>query len=482
MIQPTILDRSPPHSLEAERGVLGSLFIDPRVADDVALAVRPAEFYSPSYRRFYEELLAMHNAGKPIDVLLLAERLKARGDLEAVGGSNLLLEIAQEFPTAANATHYAGIVRDKAVVRDLIHASSEILRDAYDQTAEPRELIGQAEARIFAVADNRTAAVDSRPVGDILTASMAALKSHKLGEFQGVATGFPDLDVRLGGLRPGTLTILAARPSMGKSAFAANIAVNVAFGYAKTVLFISLEMSDLEIGDRILSAHSGVPLSDMRNVPTAAQSEKLVAAMSELSKSKLLIDDSSSLSMTEIAAKCRRNKRKHGLDLVVIDYLQLIDPDDKRRPREEQVSAISRRLKTLARELKVPIMCLAQLNRKTEDATNQRPRLSHLRESGAIEQDADVVLFIHRDEYYATTDSEREATAGKALIITAKARQAQIGEDPLTWRAETCQFRGAVRDAWNKPSIQYVAPKMATGKVAAVGTDGPWDFGQSDNP
>lgn len=457
--QPNLLERAPPHSLDAERGVLGCAMLDYRTLDDLALAVSPEEFHSPDHARIYRLLLEMNNSGKPIDLISVADQLARRKELDLVGGKQRLVEIANSEPVAINATYYAGIVRSKATLRELIDASTRTMRDAWEPDANPLDLAAAAEARIFAVLERRVTTGDAKPVGDVLAGSLAAIDKRKSGVFEGVPTGFHDVDSRLGGLRAGTLTILAARPGMGKSAFASNVAVNAAFDYGKSVWFGSLEMSDLEIGDRMLSAHSGVSLSAMHSSPTVEQKAKLVEAMSDLAASKLAIDDASSLSMLEIFAKCRRHKRKFGLDLVVIDYLQLIEPEDKRRPREEQVSAISRGLKRLARELKVPVLCLAQLNRQTESAKENKPRLSHLRESGAIEQDADVVWFIHRDEYYANNDSEKHSTEGKALLMTAKARNAQPGDDPLVWNGALCRFDTAVREGFGRASTQYVAPK-----------------------
>jgi replicative DNA helicase len=442
-----LLDRSPPHSLEAEKGVLGSIFLDPRLCDDVAMVVRPDEFHSPAYRRVYEQMLEMHNDGKPIDLMLLAEQLKSKGDFEAIGGSAFLLDIVESVPTAANATWYAQIVRDKAVVRDLIHASTEILRDSYDQSIDPRELLAQAESKVFSILEQKGTG-DVAGMADILQEAMARIDDRLKhgGGIGGISTGLTDLDNKTGGLHDGELVILAARPGMGKTALATTIAENVAMEHHHTVLIVSLEMSRLELAERVMCSHGKINGYNLRNgTLSSGDRRKLVDAMSELSAAPIFIDDTPSRTMTEIAAVARRLKRRENLRLVIIDYLQLIEPDNSKDQRQEQVAKIARRLKGLARELKVPVLCLSQLNRQAENSKENIPKLSHLRESGAIEQDADIVIFVHREEYYATSDDEKERLAGQADIIVAKNRHGPTDTVKVHWMKDYTRFENSTR-------------------------------------
>lgn len=452
-VRPTseLFDRSPPHSPEAEKGVLGSLLLDPRVCDDVALVLRPEEFYSPAYRKVYECMLDMHNSGKQIDATLLIERLQAQGDFEMLGGMSMLLDVAECVPTAANAVWYSQIVRDKAVVRDLIHASTEILRDSYDQSIEPRELLSQAEAKVFAILEQK-GSNNVAGMADILHETMLRIDDRisRGGGIGGISTGLRDLDTQTGGLHDSELIILAARPSMGKTALAATICENVAMDNHYGVLFVSLEMSRLELAERMLCSRGKINGHNLRNgTISKAERQKLIEASSDLSQAPIYIDDSPSRTMTEIAAAARRLKRREGLRLIVIDYLQLIEPDNSKDPRQEQVSKIARRLKGMARELKVPVLCLSQLNRQAEASKDNRPKLSHLRESGAIEQDADVVMFVHREEYYMTNDEDKAKVAGKADLIIAKQRNGPIGDVKVAWLKDYTRFEDLTKEEYS---------------------------------
>lgn len=437
-----LFERAPPHSLEAEKGVLGSLLLDPRMCDDVALIVRPEEFYTPGNRKVFEQMLELHNAGKQIDAMLLVDRLKALGDLDMLGGPSFLLDIAESVPTAANAVWYAQIVRDKAVVRDLIHASTEILRDAYDQSQDPRELLAQAEAKVFGILEQK-GTTEVAGMADILQETMLRIDDRisKGGGIGGISTGLRDLDVQTGGLHDSELVILAARPSMGKTALATTIAEHVAMDSRHPVLFVSLEMSRLELAERMLCSRGRINGHNLRNgILSSGDRKKLIEASSDLSQAPIFIDDSPSRTMTEIAAAARRLKRRDGLRLIVIDYLQLIEPDNHKDQRQEQVSKIARRLKGMARELKVPVLCLSQLNRQAEASKDNRPKLSHLRESGAIEQDADVVMFVHREEYYMTNEEDKAKVAGKADLIVAKQRNGPVGDVKVGWLQQHTRF------------------------------------------
>jgi len=439
-----------PQDVEAERAVLGSILLLPEVFDEVALVVRSGDFYDDANRRIYEALLAMHDGGQRIDLMLLVDRLKKAGVYEAVGGAAYLAEIGRQVPTAAHAEYYARIVADKSVLRSLIHASVDIQRSAYDTGAETREILSRAEERVFAILEERGSGQAS-PIAEVLQESLDRIDarmdhSHAHG---GVETGFSDFDQMTGGLHKSELIVLAARPSMGKTALAMNIAEHAAVHGRVPVLFVSLEMSAIELGDRLLCSFAEVNGNRLRNGSiTNDERRKLVNAAAEISQAPLFVDDSPSRTMTEIAANARRLKRRCGLGLIVVDYLQLIDPDNPRDPRQEQVAKISRRLKGLAREIEAPVLCLAQLNRQVESSHSNKPQLSHLRESGAIEQDADVVMFVHREEYYQTSEEERERVRGEADLLVRKQRNGPTGDVRLTWVHEFTRFRNFAHKAY----------------------------------
>lgn len=437
-----ILDREPPFNLEAEAGVLGSIVLNPDVCDDVALIVRTQDFYDDANRLLYEHMREMHDAGQKIDTTLLVERLKSNGDFERIGGASYLARIYQSVPNYAHATYYAHIVRQKATFRSLIDVSTDILRDAYEETDDATQLLSRAEQKIFGILDNQSnTAVAS--IRDVLHEAMDRLDARMQGEhtLAGAETGFTEMDALTGGLHASELVILAARPSMGKTAFAMNIAEHVATKQMSPTLFVSLEMSSVELADRLLCSAARVNGHRLRNGTISIEDrQRLIEMAGEISRAPFYVDDSPSRTVTEIAAAARRIRRRDGhLGIIVIDYLQLIEPDNNKDPRQEQVARIARRLKGLARELEVPVLCLAQLNRQAEDSRDHRPRLSHLRESGAIEQDADVVMFVHREEYYRRGE-EQEEVAGQAEIIIAKQRNGPVGEVELVWRKEFTRF------------------------------------------
>ncbi|MDX1965077.1 MAG: replicative DNA helicase [Pirellulales bacterium] len=437
-----LLDRQPPRSHEAERGILGSMLLLPEVCDDVFPLIHADDFYDDAHRRIFVHLDEMHNSNRRIDITLLVERLKAKNELEMVGGMAYLASLVREVQNAAHATEYALLVREKSTLRQLIFASTEILRDAYDSNQEPKHLLSQAEQKIFSILENQGQGEVSS-IYDILHQAMDRIDARMQGTHaaSGILTGFKDLDTQTGGLHNSELIILAARPSMGKTALAMNIAEHVALNENQPVLFVSLEMSSLELGDRLLCSAARVNGHRLRNGTISKQDRQLLMETAgKLGESKLFVDDTPSRTMTEIAANARRLKRRHGLGLVVVDYLQLIEPDNPRDQRQEQVAKIARRLKIMARELKVPVICLAQLNRQAEMSRDNKPRLAHLRESGAIEQDADVVMFVHRDDYYASNDQERAELAGKAELIIAKQRNGPVGDVKLAWLKDFTRF------------------------------------------
>lgn len=440
-----LLDRQPPSSLESERAVLGSLLLLPEVCDEVALVVRPDDFYDEAHGRIYRHMMAMHDNGRPVELQLLLQQLKDAGEYELVGGAAYLLELSQGVATAAHAEHYARIVRDKAVLRSLIHAGTDIIHEASDTTVNAREMLARAEERVFRILDTRG---DNQvaTIRDVLHQSLSRIDARMQHQhaYGGIETGYLDYDDLTGGFHDSELVILAARPSMGKTALALNMVEHIAIderGPRKPVLFVSLEMSAMELGDRLLCSRARVNSHRLRNGQiNADESRKLVQTAAEVSQAPLWIDDSPSRNMTEIAATARRLKRREDLALVVVDYLQLIEADNSRDPRQEQVARIARRLKGLARELAVPVLCLAQLNRQVEATRDNRPQLSHLRESGAIEQDADVVMFVHREEYYQSTDEDRERVKGQADLLIKKQRNGPTGDIKLTWLHDFTRF------------------------------------------
>ncbi|MCG8449188.1 MAG: replicative DNA helicase [Pirellulales bacterium] len=448
-------DRQLPRNLEAERAVLGSILLLPEVFDEVALLLRSPDFYDDANRIIYEHLLQMHDGGQQIDPMLLVERLRSADQYETIGGAAYLAEVGRQVPTAAHAEYYARIVAEKSVLRSLIHAGTDILHDAYDPTADTREMLSKAEEKVFGILESRSSG-ELQVISEVLQESLdridARMDHHHA--FGGLETGFDDFDQLTGGLQNSELTILAARPSMGKTALAMNIAEHATLRTNTPVLFVSLEMSALELGDRLLCSVAEVNGHRLRNGTISAdERRKLVQTAAEVSQAPLFIDDSASRTMTEISANARRLKRRENLGLVVIDYLQLIEPDNPRDPRQEQVAKIARRLKGLARELDIPVLCLAQLNRQVEATRDNKPALSHLRESGAIEQDADVVMFVHREEYYQTNEEDREAVRGEADLMVRKQRNGPTGDIKLTWSHEFTRFRNYAQ----KPYTEFEA-------------------------
>lgn len=446
-----ILQRQQPFDLEAEMGVIGSILLLPEVSDEIA-SLRPDDFYDDANRKIYETLREMHDTGEKIDITLLVSKLRTAGEYEKVGGAAYLAKLSASVPNAAHAVYYADIVTEKAVFRKLIASSTEILKDSYEQTSSAKELCAQAEQKIFAIMDGRSSQ-SVHSISDVLHEAMDRMEARLRDDYEtgSAESGFTQFDEMTGGLHSGELIILAARPSMGKTALAMNIGEYVSINQKLPVLFVSLEMSGIELADRMLCSLARVNGHRLRNGTISADDrERLIRKANEISQAPLFVDDSPSRTVSEIAAAARRIKRREGsLGMIVIDYLQLIEPDNSRDPRQEQVAKIARRLKGIARELEVPLLCLSQLNRQAEDSKDHRPRLSHLRESGAIEQDADVVMFVHREEYYHRGD-EKAQFAGQAEIIIAKQRNGPIGDVELTWEADFTRFSDRAPERHNE--------------------------------
>lgn len=437
-----ILERSPPWNIDAEMAVLGSMLLHPDVCDDLVLVLRSDDFYDDANRKLYQHMIAMFESGRKVDTTLLVNQLRSSGDLELIGGAAYLAKLANSVGNVGHAEYYAEIIRDKALLRRLIETSSSILKDAYDESVDPKKLVSQAEQKIFGIQDERSgSSVES--ISDILVRALDRIDARMDGTHVdgGVLTHLTDFDKQTGGMHNGELLILAARPSMGKTALAMNIAENVAMKDKAPVLFVSLEMSGIELADRLLCSVARVNGHRLRSGTISKEDRlRLVQKAGEIAASPLYVDDKPSRTVSEIAAVARRIKQREGrIGLIVIDYLQLIEPDNPKDPRQEQVAKIARRLKGMAREQEVPVLCLAQLNRQAEDSKDHRPRLSHLRESGAIEQDADVVMFVHREEYYHRKE-EASQYAGQAEIIVAKQRNGPIGEIEVVWEKDYTRF------------------------------------------
>jgi len=436
-----LFDRLPPSSREAENGVIGAILLNPKLCDELVLMLRPDDFFYDANRKIYRHLLSMCNEVAGIDLTLLVERLRQAGELEEIGGEAYLGELMSSVQVTAHAVHYAKIVQNQAVRRELINTSSEILRNAYEPGIAPRELVSQAEEKIFAINDSRNNS-QVHNMNEVMKDVFQLIDARTSGDLNGVRTGFYELDKLLGGLHGSELIILAARPSMGKTALATNIADYVAVEQQQPVLFFSLEMAKVELALRMICARGKIKGEQLRgNYMNEKLTNIFTRVTSKLSSVPIYIDDSPSRTVTEIGAVARRIKRQEGLGLIIIDYLGLIEPDNPLDPRQEQVAKIARRLKGLARELDTPVLCLAQLNRMAEATKDNKPRLSHLRESGAIEQDADVVMFVHREEYYLSREkAEEKGLLGVAEVIVAKQRNGPIGTVRLAWLGQYTLF------------------------------------------
>jgi replicative DNA helicase len=433
------MDRLPPHHRDAERSLLGSLLRDNEAIPDIVQLTRAEHFYVFAHQKIFEGItdLAVEQ-GKPADIVTLANWLTEKQALEDAGGPSYLAELWDAAPSAANARHYAEIIRQKAIVRHLIHACNDLQRAAYDQAQPPHELLDTAERRILEIAEMGVTG-DTKTLQDAIQEAYARLDQRKQRgdtELSGIPTGFLDLDNLTAGLQNSELVIIAARPSVGKTAFALNLIRHVVIEAKLPALFVSLEQARVELAERLLCCQAQVDSHRLRRgYLNEDDMNRLLDAGSVLSEAKLFIDDTPGQSMLRIAANARRLKLRHDIRIVVIDYLQLIDPDDRRDSRQEQVAAISRRLKFLARELQVPVVALAQVNRSSEDRQDHRPRLSDLRESGAIEQDADTVMMLHRPDYHEPGQHE-----GIVEVIIGKQRNGPTGEVTLLYVKQFMRF------------------------------------------
>ena len=436
---PTI-ERVPPHDLEAEMAVLGSILLDGEVMGGVAPLLKPGDFYRKAHRRLYEVMGSLYDRGEPLDAILVFRECERLAVLEETGGRDYIADLARCVATPAHGEHYAQIVREKAVARSLIQATAEVQQAAYAEEGRGDELLERAEALIFELGNQRDLG-QSRSIGTLLHEAFDEMQNHG-GPVSGVRSGFFQLDDMTSGLSPGELIIIAGRPSMGKTTFALNLAMNAAVQDAKSVAIFSLEMSAQNIVRNMLCAQArfeGQRLRRGGRFLSADEQRLLADAAGPLFEASLYIDDTPSLTPTVLRSKCRRLKSRYGLDLVLIDYLQLMEAMGTTKSvesRQQEISYISRSLKGLARELEVPVIALSQLNREVEKREKARPKLSDLRESGAIEQDADVICLLYRPYYYTRDESDLRT----AEVIIAKQRNGPTGSVHLHFFAECMRF------------------------------------------
>ena len=448
------IHRALPHSVEAEQGVLGSMLISPR--DVIAEAVEKINenyFYIPSHQTIYTVLVDLWNTGQGIDLITLTQVLRDRNLLETVGGASLVTSLFTFVPTAANVGYYLEIVRDKYILREIISACTEGARRSYEEQDEVDNLLDEVEQKIYAVGEDRFKGQNFSMKEQVMEAIEAinTLWENK-GSLTGLRTGFIELDRMTSGLHPAEMIVIAARPSMGKTALAMNIVENVAVNENRPVAVFSLEMSSQQLVQRMLCSRARVNLKKARDgFLQQSDFKNLTDAAGKLAEAQIYIDDTPGLTILELRAKARRLSAQHKIELIVIDYLQLLRSTSRRgqENRQIEISEISAGIKGLAKELKIPIIVAAQLNRNPENRTGDskgRPRLSDLRESGSIEQDADLVGLLVRQEYYADTEEEKDETEGKADLIIAKQRNGPTGDVPLTFRKEFTRFEDRARE------------------------------------
>ncbi|MFC7327977.1 replicative DNA helicase [Marinactinospora rubrisoli] len=431
-------ERTPPHDIMAEQCVLGGMLLSKEAISQVVEIVRSADFYRPAHQTIYDTVIDLFSRGEPVDAVSVNAELTKRGEITRVGGAPYLHTLTEAVPTAANAGYYARIVADRAVLRRLVEAGTRIAQIGYSGDGEVDDLVDRAQAEIYRVAEKRTGE-DYLPLSEVMPGALdeiEAISSHD-GSMTGVPTGFTDFDQLSNGLHPGQMIIIAARPAVGKSTLALDFARAASIKHQLTSVFFSLEMGRNEIVMRLLSAEARVPLHTMRSgLMTDDDWTRLARRMGEVASAPLFIDDSPNLSMMEIRAKCRRLKQQHDLKLVIVDYLQLMSSGGRAESRQQEVSEMSRSLKLLAKELEVPVIALSQLNRGPEQRTDKKPQVSDLRESGSIEQDADMVILLYREDVH-----EKESPrAGEADLIVAKHRNGPTATVTVAFQGHYSRF------------------------------------------
>ena len=433
------LGKVPPHDIEAEQAVLGSMLTDKDAVASSIETLKEDSFYREDNKAIYEAILNLYNRAEPIDIITVKSELETMGKFEQIGGLEYLAELPDKVPTTSNVQKYIKIVEEKATLRTLIKTANEIIESGYDPTEDVEDIMENAEKKIFNIMQNKNQK-GYTPIKDVLVESFTELEElyNRKQHITGVPTGFTELDYKTAGLHGSDLILIAARPAMGKSAFALNIATNAAIKAKVPTVIFSLEMSKEQMVNRIMCSEAMV---DSNKVRTGKLEEedwvKLAGTIGTLSEAEIYIDDTPGISVMEIRAKCRKLKLEKNIGLVVIDYLQLIQGSNKRNSsREQEISEISRSLKILAKEIGVPVVALSQLSRAVEQRPDHRPMLSDLRESGAIEQDADIVMFLYRDEYY-NQDTDKK---GIAEVILAKHRGGSTGTVELLWLGSYTKF------------------------------------------
>ncbi len=435
----TAIKRVMPHSLEAEQSVIGAMMIDQEAIAAAMELLVEEDFYQKQYGTLFRAMTDLYSEGKPVDPVTLQERLKEMAVPPEVSSLEYMGALIASVPTSANVRHYAQIVQDKAQLRRLIHVNEEIAAACYAENGKVEDIMEETEKQIFQVLQKRSGS-DFTPIREIVLTALDRIEaaSRSRGNVTGLATGFIDLDYKTSGFQNSDLILIAARPSMGKTALVLNIAEYMAFRSNKAVAVFSLEMSKEQLVNRLLSQESRVDAQVLRNGSlTDGDWASLIESAGIIGSSKLIIDDTPGISVAEMRSKCRKYKLEHGLDIIMVDYLQLMQGSGRRsESRQQEISDISRSLKGIARELNVPVVALSQLSRAVEQRPDHRPMLSDLRESGAIEQDADVVMFIYRDDYYNHDTEQKDV----AEIIIAKQRNGPIGTVELAWLPKYTKF------------------------------------------
>ena len=435
---PSADPRVAPHNLDAEQSTLGGMLLSQEAVAEVFETVSGVDFYAPKHELIFNAILNLFGRGEPTDVIAVTDERNKQGNLVKAGGADYLHSLTGYVPTAANAAYYAKIVADKAILRRLIEAGTRIAQAGYESQGEVEDLVNQAQAEIYKVS-SQSSKEDYVPLSDSLEAAIHEIEGAQKrgGELTGVPTGFTDLDAYTHGLHPGQLVIVAARPAVGKSTFALDLARNASVKHNQATIFFSLEMGRAEIAMRLMSAESSIYLQSMRKgTVTDADWTRLAAVRGRINDAPLYIDDSPNMSLVEIRAKCRRLAQQVDLKLVVIDYIQLMSSGKKVESRQQEVSEFSRALKLLAKELGLPVVALSQLNRQAEQAKDKKPELSHLRESGSLEQDADVVVLLHREGIY----EKDHPRAGEADLILAKQRNGPTGTVVVAFHGQYSRF------------------------------------------
>ena len=443
--------RIPPHSVEAEQAVLGGLMLDSNAWDAVADIISASDFYRRDHKLIFEAIVEVAEIRGSCDAVTISENLERKGRLEEIGGLAYLGTIARDTPSAANVRAYAEIIRERSTLRQLVTAGNEIAAAAIDGRGRPAsELVDEAERRVFEIAERGSRGkLGFVAVRDLLpqTIDRLDLLHQSPGDVRGVPTGFTQLDRKTTGLQPGDLIVIAGRPSMGKTTLAMNIAENAAIAKGVPAAIFSMEMSSEQLVNRLVSSLGRVNQTHLRTGNFSDEDwSRIQGAMSQLSSAKIFVDESPALTPTEVRARARRLKREHDIGLIVVDYLQLMQVSGTKENRATEISEISRGLKALAKELRVPVVALSQLNRAVEQRTDKRPVMSDLRESGAIEQDSDLILLIYREEVYDPNTTRR----GVADIIIAKQRNGPIGEIQLTFLGEYTRFENLVAESYGE--------------------------------